>query len=125
MHIQAAWVTARGRVQLSRSGTTSTRVRAARVVLLSTPPGWGGLSSLAYTVKEMAKISGKNQITIPVAVLQEVGLHAGDQVVVEALEDGELRIRRGTVSFERAFGALTGVYPAGYLEQLHREDAQW
>ncbi len=72
----------------------------------------------------MPKISTKNQVTIPVAVLEEAGLHAGDQVVVEALEDGELRIRRGAASFESAFGTLTGTYPAGYLEQLDREDAQ-
>ncbi|MCC6223321.1 MAG: AbrB/MazE/SpoVT family DNA-binding domain-containing protein [Thermoleophilia bacterium] len=72
----------------------------------------------------MPKISTKNQITIPVAVLKATGLNAGDQVVIEALEDGELRVRRGTVSFERAFGALTGTYPPGYLEQLDREDAE-
>jgi len=72
----------------------------------------------------MARISGKNQVTIPVAILEEAGMHAGDQVVVEALEKGELRIRRGALSFERAFGALTGTYPDGYLEQLDREDAE-
>ena len=72
----------------------------------------------------MAKISAKNQVTIPVAALEEAGLHAGDQVVVEALEEGELRIRRGEFNFERAFGALTGTYPTGYLEQLDREDAE-
>lgn len=72
----------------------------------------------------MPRISAKNQVTIPVAVLEEAGLHAGDQVVVEALEEGELRIRRGAVRFESAFGALTGIYPAGYLEQLDREDEQ-
>jgi AbrB family looped-hinge helix DNA binding protein len=72
----------------------------------------------------MPRISTKNQVTIPVAVLEEAGLHAGDQVVVEALEEGELRIRRGAVRFESAFGALTGTYPAGYLEQLDREDAE-
>jgi len=71
----------------------------------------------------MAKISAKNQVTIPVAVLAEAGLHAGDPVVVEAVEAGELRVRRGEPSFEGAFGALTGAYPAGYLEQLDREDA--
>lgn len=70
----------------------------------------------------MAKISAKNQVTIPVAVLEEAGLYAGDQVMVEALEEGELRIRRGELSFERAFGALTGTYPARYLEELDRED---
>ena len=75
-------------------------------------------------VKVMPKISAKNQVTIPVAVLEEAGLHAGDKVVVEAVEAGELRIRRGELGFERAFGALTGTYPPGYLEQLDREDAE-
>ena len=71
----------------------------------------------------MPRISTKNQVTIPVAALEEAGLHAGDQVVVEALEEGELRIRRGpAASLESAFGALTGTYPAGYLEQLDRDD---
>jgi bifunctional DNA-binding transcriptional regulator/antitoxin component of YhaV-PrlF toxin-antitoxin module len=72
----------------------------------------------------MAKISAKNQVTIPVAALEEAKLHAGDQVVVEAHDEGELRIRRGAISFESAFGALTGTYPSGYLEQLDREDAE-
>jgi AbrB family looped-hinge helix DNA binding protein len=71
----------------------------------------------------MPKISAKNQVTIPVAALEEAGLHAGDQVVVEALEEGELRVRRGELSFERAFGALTGVYPADYLDRLDQEEA--
>lgn len=72
----------------------------------------------------MSKISAKNQVTIPVAVLEEAGLRAGDQVVVEALEEGELRVRRAAISFEHAFGALTGAYPPGYLERLDREDAE-
>jgi AbrB family looped-hinge helix DNA binding protein len=70
----------------------------------------------------MTRISAKNQITIPVAALDEVGLHTGEQVVVEAAGDGELRIRRATTTFDEAFGALTGSYPAGYLEQLDAED---
>jgi len=72
----------------------------------------------------MAKISAKNQVTIPVAVLEEAGLRAGDQVVVEALGAGELRVRRGAIGFEDAFGALTGTYGPRHLEQLDREDAQ-
>jgi bifunctional DNA-binding transcriptional regulator/antitoxin component of YhaV-PrlF toxin-antitoxin module len=70
------------------------------------------------------RISTKNQVTIPVTALQEAGLHPGDRVLVEALDDGELRIHRGELNFEDAFGALTGVYPPGYLEQLDAEDAQ-
>ena len=72
--------------------------------------------------KGMPKISTKHQVTVPVAALEEAGLHAGDQVVIEALGEGEVRIRRAAVSFERAFGALTGSYPPGYLERLDSED---
>jgi hypothetical protein len=59
-----------------------------------------------------------------VAALEEAGLHAGDQVVIEAFEDGELRIRRGQTTFDSAFGALTGTYPRGYLERLDAEDEE-
>lgn len=72
----------------------------------------------------MPKISHKNQVTIPVAALQEAGLHPGDHVLIDALEDGELRIRRGAVEFDAAFGVLTGAYPSGYLERLDAEDEQ-
>lgn len=72
----------------------------------------------------MPRISSKNQVTIPVATLQEAELHPGDRVVIEALEGGELRIRRAALDFEGAFGALTGAYPVGYLERLDREDTQ-
>jgi antitoxin component of MazEF toxin-antitoxin module len=70
----------------------------------------------------MARISTKNQITIPVAALAEAGLHAGERVTIEPAGDGELRIRRSTATFEDAFGALTGTYPAGFLDQLNAED---
>lgn len=70
----------------------------------------------------MARISTKNQVTIPIAALEEVGLHAGERVTVEPAGDGELRIRRSTATFEDAFGGLTGTYPAGYLDQLDVED---
>jgi AbrB family looped-hinge helix DNA binding protein len=72
----------------------------------------------------MARISTKNQITIPVAALEEVGLRAGEQVTIEPSGDGELRIRRSTGSFEEAFGALTGIYPPAYLVRLDAEDEQ-
>ena len=72
----------------------------------------------------MPRISSKHQITIPVSVLEEVGLRAGDQVAIEALESGELRIRRGAPSFQEAFGALTGAYPPGYLARLDAQDAE-
>jgi bifunctional DNA-binding transcriptional regulator/antitoxin component of YhaV-PrlF toxin-antitoxin module len=70
----------------------------------------------------MPRISTKNQITIPVRALEEVGLHVGEQVTIEPVGDGELRIRRSGVTFDDAFGALTGTYPAGYLDRLDAED---
>jgi AbrB family looped-hinge helix DNA binding protein len=72
----------------------------------------------------MGRISTKNQVTIPVAALEEAGLRAGDQVVVEAIEDGAVRIRRDELTFQRAFGVLTGTYPPGYLATLDEEDAR-
>jgi hypothetical protein len=45
-------------------------------------------------------------------------------MVCPALEEGELRVRRGTSGFESAFGALTGVYPPDYLARLDAEDAE-
>ncbi len=72
----------------------------------------------------MPRISTKHQVTVPVTTLEEAGLRAGDQVVIEALGEGEVRIRRGALTFEGAFGALTGAYPPGYLEQLDAQDEQ-
>lgn len=72
----------------------------------------------------MSRISGKNQITLPVSALDEAGLRSGDEVVIEAVEDGEILVRRGRVDPESAFGALTGLYPKGYLERLDAEDAE-
>lgn len=83
-----------------------------------------GAGAFADTVKVIPRISTKNQITIPVAALEEAGLHAGDRVIVEALDAGELRVRRGAFTFDSAFGTLTGAYPSGYLEQLDSEDEQ-
>ena len=72
----------------------------------------------------MPRISSKNQVTLPVAALDEAALQAGDDVVVEALADGQLLVRRGAPRFESAFGALTGVYPADYHARLDAEDAE-
>lgn len=74
--------------------------------------------------KAMSRISTKNQVTIPVAVLEEVGLRPGERVTIEGVGDGELRVRRSALSFEGAFGVLTGMYPPGYLDRIDAEDAQ-
>ncbi len=71
----------------------------------------------------MPRISTKNQVTIPIAVLEEAGLRSGETVTVEPAGDGELRVRRAALNFDTAFGALTGTYPADYLAQLDADDA--
>lgn len=75
-------------------------------------------------VKAMPRVSSKNQITLPVSALREAGLRRGDDVVVEPLGDGELRVRRATLTLEDAFGALSGAYGPGYLATLDAEDEQ-
>lgn len=70
----------------------------------------------------MPRISAKNQITIPTAALRDADLGAGDEVVIEATEPGELRVRRGVRTIEDAFGALSGTYPRDYLDQLDADD---
>jgi bifunctional DNA-binding transcriptional regulator/antitoxin component of YhaV-PrlF toxin-antitoxin module len=76
------------------------------------------------TVKVVPRISSKNQVTLPVTALAEANLRSGDPVVIEAVADGELRVRRAALTFDSAFGALTGCYPHGYLERLDAEDRE-
>jgi len=73
------------------------------------------------------RLSRKNQVTIPVAVLAQVGVHPGDELKVEAdngrvvlepaLSLGERRLQ----ALERIAGKYTGMYPPGYLEELRDE----
>ena len=75
--------------------------------------------------KGVPRVSSKNQVTLPVSALTEAGLRAGDEVVIESIGDGEIRVRRAGVDrMEAAFGALTGVYGPGYLADLDAEEAE-
>lgn len=56
----------------------------------------------------MARISAKNQITLPVAVLERLGLRAGDDVEIRAVGDHvEVAAR------EHPLRGLAGAMPAG------------
>jgi bifunctional DNA-binding transcriptional regulator/antitoxin component of YhaV-PrlF toxin-antitoxin module len=72
----------------------------------------------------MPRISSRNQVTVPVSALAETGLRSGDRVVIEAVGEGELRIRRAVLTCDSAFGALTGTYHAGYLDSLDAADRE-
>ncbi|MGI8945624.1 MAG: AbrB/MazE/SpoVT family DNA-binding domain-containing protein [Thermoleophilaceae bacterium] len=69
----------------------------------------------------MAKLSGKNQITIPVSVLREAGLAAGDRLSVRAAGAGRLEIARLVDVVEEYAGSFTAGYPPGYHDELRDE----
>lgn len=69
----------------------------------------------------MTKLSSKNQITVPVAVLREAGLAAGDKVDVRAAGPGRIEVERANDLVARFAGSLSGVYPPGYLDELRDE----
>lgn len=72
----------------------------------------------------MAKLSSKNQITIPVDVLRELGLRAGDEVVVSAV-NGHIEVTPRPDWIEEFAGSMPGVWPGGdaveYVRELRRE----
>jgi AbrB family looped-hinge helix DNA binding protein len=70
----------------------------------------------------MSKLSSKNQVTIPVKVLREAGLAAGDEVVVRAAGEGRIELERADDVIRRFAGSLpAGTYPRGHLEELRSE----
>jgi len=78
---------------------------------------------MARKVKQTGRtrLSSKHQVTIPVRVLREAGLHTGDALAVEATSAGEIRLVRLEDPLAPYAGALTGAYGPGYLERLRSE----
>ena len=70
----------------------------------------------------MSRLSTKNQVTVPVAVLRETGLEPGDHVVVRAAGPGRIEIERIDDFITRWANSLPpGTYPEGYLDELRDE----
>jgi bifunctional DNA-binding transcriptional regulator/antitoxin component of YhaV-PrlF toxin-antitoxin module len=70
----------------------------------------------------MSRISSKHQVTIPVRVLRQAGLAAGDNVVLRASGHGRIELERADDLITRYAGSLpAGTYPAGHLDQLRGE----
>jgi AbrB family looped-hinge helix DNA binding protein len=74
------------------------------------------------------RLSPKRQVTIPIAVVQQIGLQPGEELKVDL--DGEGRIvlepvatsrERRLAALRRTAGSMTGVYEPGYLEKLRNE----
>jgi bifunctional DNA-binding transcriptional regulator/antitoxin component of YhaV-PrlF toxin-antitoxin module len=67
------------------------------------------------------RISAKNQVTLPVEALAAAGLKVGDRLRADVSGPGQITLVREVDPVERFAGALTGVYPDGYLDDLRRE----
>lgn len=70
----------------------------------------------------MSRVSSKNQVTIPAAILREAGLAPGDEVRVRVAGPGRLELERGDDLVKRWAGTLRpGIYGPNYLEGLRSE----
>ena len=69
----------------------------------------------------MPRVSSKNQITLPVDAMRAAGLHAGDEVTVRPLGDGEVIVARRGSRVRRHAGIAIGIYQAGELDRLRDE----
>jgi bifunctional DNA-binding transcriptional regulator/antitoxin component of YhaV-PrlF toxin-antitoxin module len=70
----------------------------------------------------VSRLSRKNQVTIPIDVLREAGLAAGDDVVIRATGRGRIEVERADDLVQRYAGSLpAGTYPPGQLDELRGE----
>jgi AbrB family looped-hinge helix DNA binding protein len=69
----------------------------------------------------VSKVSSKNQVTLPVEAMRAAGLHAGDEVVVRPIGDGEVIVAARGSRVRRHSGIANGIYPAGELDRLRDE----
>lgn len=61
-------------------------------------------------------------MTIPVRVLREAGLGAGDDVIIRAAGPGRIEVERADDLVGRYAGSLpAGTYPPGHLDELRGE----
>ena len=66
----------------------------------------------------MARISSKNQVTLPVESLERAGMKAGDEVAIEAESRDRIVVRKAVRDPARGFGVFEGLYEPGYLDRL-------
>lgn len=69
----------------------------------------------------MAKLSSKNQVTIPVEAMRAAGLRAGDEITVRPVGDGEIMLAARGSRVRRHAGIATGIYEGGELDRLRDE----
>ncbi len=69
----------------------------------------------------MAKVSSKNQVTLPVEVMRAAGLRAGDEITVRPVGEGEIVLAARGSRVRRHAGIATGIYERGELDRLREE----
>ena len=73
------------------------------------------------------RLSSKRQVTLPLRVVEQLNLHAGDELKVEAndgrvvLSKEEGRATRRLRAIDQVAGSLPGVWEPGDLERLRDE----
>lgn len=73
------------------------------------------------------RLSGKRQVTLPLPIVQELGLAPGDELRVEAdgdrivLSREEGLVQRRLRAIDALAGSMAGVYEPGYLDRLRDE----
>ncbi len=68
-----------------------------------------------------SRVSSKNQVTIPVDVLRQVGIETGDELRFEADGPGRITLERVHDPLTALAGAATGAFPPGFLEEMRKE----
>jgi len=72
--------------------------------------------------KRRTRVSSKNQITLPVAVLAETRVGPGDNLLVEVAGDGRIvLVREDDDPIDKVIGSMPGLSAAADLEALRDE----
>ena len=69
----------------------------------------------------MARVSSKNQVTLPVEAMRAAGLRPGEEVTIRPIGDGELIIAARGSRIRRHAGIAEGIYEQGELDRLRHE----
>ncbi|MDL2336039.1 MAG: hypothetical protein QFC55_08415 [Chloroflexota bacterium] len=76
---------------------------------------------VSRTQRGVTRISVHNQVTLPTDALSQAGRSAGDRLRAHVQAPGQILLVREPDPIEEYSGVLTGVYPAGYLDELRHE----
>lgn len=66
----------------------------------------------------MARISSKNQVTLPVEQMRKAGLEVLDEVEVLAECSGRIVVQRAQAGIQGGIGVFDGLYEPDYLKNL-------